>query len=298
MFGRPLPLTSLVVLAAFIATGGVIWLAYGQTLSVQGEPPLVKAAATPLKRAPDDPGGRDVPELGGIGELLADDVDGETDEQLMPAPEQPLSPAEEAIAALAQDGVPDGEAVTPEKRERAAAALKELVDELRANGVETPSGAGGPVNSGTEWTPSPARPADLVAAANDGITPLRNQVEVPRTPESSVVIRSSSPENQIAVTGDTRLGRAKPRFQGTPGGRFRVQLAAVREEADAERAWSQFQDQLGAYVGGLEPFIERADTANGTFYRVQIGPFAEGGNAANLCVELKKQNASCFVVSR
>jgi cell division septation protein DedD len=72
----------------------------------------------------------------------------------------------------------------------------------------------------------------------------------------------------------------------------------VREEDDARRAWSQFQQKLGAAIAGLEPFIERAETKNGTFYRVQIGPFAEGGNAESLCVELKKQDASCFVVSR
>ena len=56
--------------------------------------------------------------------------------------------------------------------------------------------------------------------------------------------------------------------------RFRVQLAAVREEADARRAWDLFVVDLGPVLRDVQPFFERAETANGVFYRVQIGPFA------------------------
>jgi len=48
----------------------------------------------------------------------------------------------------------------------------------------------------------------------------------------------------------------------------------------------------------LDPVIERAETANGTFYRVQVGEFASLGNAEALCDRLKQRNASCFVIRR
>jgi cell division septation protein DedD len=81
-------------------------------------------------------------------------------------------------------------------------------------------------------------------------------------------------------------------------GDYRIQLAAVREEADARRAWDLFLVDLGPVLGGLQPFIERAETANGVFYRVQIGPFASLQEAESLCDQLKQRNASCFVIRR
>lgn len=301
--GRPLPLTTLLVLAVFVATGGIIWLAYGDTGNVQGEPPLIKASVTPLKKAPDDPGGREVAELGGVGELLIDQPEDASDETLMPAPEQPLSPAEAAIASLGQGDTIEELAPSPEKRDQATAALQELVDGLRAGGAAAPGGVGGPVSATTEWRPSPRRPGELGAPRTIG-TASQPTVLQPNEPERRrntdfVDYASRQPAGvQVAAIGDVVPTEEGRRFQGTPGGRFRVQLAAVREENDAERAWSLFQDQLGPYVGGLQPFFEQAETNNGTFYRVQIGPFADSGDAASLCVELKKQNASCFVVSR
>ena len=82
------------------------------------------------------------------------------------------------------------------------------------------------------------------------------------------------------------------------GPTYRIQLAAVRDEADARRAWDLFQLDLGDVLAGLDPVIERAETANGTFYRVQVGEFASLSNAEALCDRLKQRNASCFVIRR
>jgi cell division septation protein DedD len=80
--------------------------------------------------------------------------------------------------------------------------------------------------------------------------------------------------------------------------RFRIQLAAVRDEADARRAWGELAADMGPVLSGVRPFFERAETADGTFYRVQIGPFATQEPAESLCEELKQRNASCFVIRR
>ena len=288
--GRSLPLTTFFVLAVFAATGGIIWLAHGDTGRIVGEPPLVKASATALKQAPDDPGGRTVADLGGVGELLADEPSGVTEERLMPTPEQPLSPEE---AASERDGL----SPKPEERDRARAALEALISELRSED-ETPSGVGGPA---TARFPSPSRPSRARSArpsSSDDATsqpdaaPQPNEPESPRNPD--VFSPDASSNIQLAAIDDEETAR----FRGEPGGRFRVQLAAVREEDDAKRAWALFQDRLGAHVADLEPFFEMAETGNGVFYRVQIGPFADRNVADSLCLELKKQDASCFVVSR
>jgi cell division septation protein DedD len=284
-----LPLTTLVVLAVFAASGVVVWLAYADIGPIHGEPPLIRAAAEPLKQAPDDPGGRRVADLGGIGDLL-DDQSGEiAEERLMPTPEQPLSPAEAAMASLNRSGAAVDELFPdPAQREQAAKALKELVDELRASDLAAPSGVGGPADDPTDRQPSPARGNTRQQARSVG------WAEKPNEPESRGKAGVSRASTEVAELGD---GPA-PRFEGTPGGRYRVQLAAVRGEDDAKRAWSHFREQLGAYIGSLEPYFEMASTDNGTFYRVQIGPFADNSEANSLCLELKKQDTSCFVVSR
>ena len=56
-------------------------------------------------------------------------------------------------------------------------------------------------------------------------------------------------------------------------------------------------DRLGPLVADYEPFYERAETANGVFTRIQLGPIASKEVAERLCVEIQQQNASCFVVS-
>lgn len=298
--GRPLPLTTLIVLAVFAVTGGIVWLAYGETGHLQGEPPLIQASPTPLKRAPDDPGGREVAALGGVGELLADEADALASEQLMPGPEQPLSPAEAAMASLTR-GDPSadaGAASDPVQRDQASAAIKQLVDELRSDGIVSPAGAGGPAGTANDWQPSPSRPNSRDQAQGSGILQQPGDGGDRASDDADGSLTQQPAGFQVATTGEVAEIGDAARFQGSPGGRFRVQLAAVREEDDARRAWSQFQEQLGSTVAGLEPFIERAETGNGIFYRVQIGSFAEGGEAEQLCLELKKQETSCFVISK
>ncbi|MGI9494079.1 MAG: hypothetical protein ACR2QF_16945, partial [Geminicoccaceae bacterium] len=250
--GKSLPLTTFFVLAVFAATGGIIWLAYSDTGKVVGEPPLVRASATPLKQVPDDPGGRTVADLGGVGELLADQPAGVTEEKLMPTPEQPLSPAEAAVASLEKVGGIDRTNANPEERKKAKAALEALISELRLE-ENAPSGVGGPVSARLA---SPARPSKVRARAeeqpsNSDITLQPNEPEPRRNPDISSNV-------QLAVVSEDERSEGVGRFQEAPGGRFLIQLAAVREEEDAKRAWEFFQEQHGAQIGDFEPFFEMA----------------------------------------
>ena len=291
--GRPLPLTAMFVLAVFVASGGIIWLAHGDSSVVIGEPPLIRASQEPLKRNPDDPGGRRVPDLGGVGDLLAGQPGESPEERLMPSPEQPMSPAEAAVASLTE-GVAIEELIDdPAQHEDAREALQALVNELRADGPN--GGVGGPPSA---RLPTPERPGDPVAE-----TAIETVSANPSRQADLAAEEAGDEGDANAVLNELRLAAAsdgaEPQFQDAPlGGQFRVQLAAVREEEDARRAWALFEDRLGAYVDGLQPFFEVANTDNGTFYRVQIGPFFDGADANALCEELQKQDASCFVIRR
>ena len=108
---------------------------------------------------------------------------------------------------------------------------------------------------------------------------------------------SPGPRPRAAATETAALSPTQAPPIATDGD-FRIQLAAVRGQADARRAWELFARDLGPALRGVEPIFERADTVNGVFYRVQIGPFARQEAAESLCEQLKQHNASCFVIRR
>lgn len=276
MFGFRFPLAPLLALSVSALSVGIIWLAYIEAgeMTLDRRPPLVKASTAPLKRSPADPGGSAVADLGGVGDLLRDQPSA-AEERLLPGPEQPVTPAD------------DGGASESEDQRTAQEALEAMVSEATSGrSLEESSGAGGPNPDASVEFPSPARPSGSIETA-EPVTPI---ITTPLEGE-----RSSSPADQPA---ETDVAAASPTFRATANGRYRVQLAAVRAEDDAKRAWELFQQQLGPFISGLQPFFERAETSNGVFYRVQVGPFGETVEADRLCIELKKQAASCFVVSR
>jgi cell division septation protein DedD len=103
---------------------------------------------------------------------------------------------------------------------------------------------------------------------------------------------------QGSAPSETTPAGAPPRAVAAiaPSG-FRIQLAAVRGQDDARRAWADLVERLGPVLADHQPSYERAETANGVFYRIQLGPFASEQAADRLCVEVQRRNASCFVVA-
>jgi cell division septation protein DedD len=144
-------------------------------------------------------------------------------------------------------------------------------------------------------TVPPQKPAPAaVAVAPSTTTEVRPASALTGAPVSAA--RAPARSSEGAAPSRAAAPIATPTVAAD--GEFRIQLAAVRGEADARRAWSLFMGDLGPVLSDIKPIFERADTANGVFYRVQIGPFANQQAAESLCEELKQRNASCFVIRR
>ena len=320
---RPrLLLLGLPMFAVFAAFGAIVWLAYehgSQGPSSVGEPPLVKAPATAIKLAADE-SQEELTEGGEVLDLLSDAAPAEQLERLMPPPEEPLAPVEQAAEPVAPDeagtdlatatepapdSVPAPEpqiATLPREQPQSAPSLAEptpeeaeaALDALLAEVTEQAEPAPEPGQAGANGAaPSAVRPA------------VAPPVPQPTSPTSTAAsgrpsgeVTAIAPDQRPAQSGTTGATGTRPGQVAALDGPFRIQLAAVRDEADARRAWDLVQVDLGPVLSGLEPFIERADTANGVFYRVQIGPFASLQDAEALCDQLKQRNASCFVIRR
>ncbi|PNR00242.1 SPOR domain-containing protein, partial (plasmid) [Azospirillum argentinense] len=96
---------------------------------------------------------------------------------------------------------------------------------------------------------------------------------------------------------------AAPALQPAPapakasgGGNWRVQLAAVRSEAEASTEWKRLTSRHGAALGGLSMQVAKADLGEkGIFYRIQ-GVGLDEERAKSVCAQLKSQNVGCVVV--
>jgi SPOR domain len=248
-----------------------------------GELPATGAAADPgapldqpaqSTSAPDDPGARREAEAA-LARLLAD-VGPAASSVAQPAAEQP---AAEPRAAVGQSAAPAQDAVVAVPATRPASPPSTTAPTIVRR--DTPQVAA-PVDA-------PSREAD------EALTRLLAEVAgLPADVAPEPQAAAESPPERVAA-----LAPADPvENRGSIGPGFRVQLAAVREQDEARRAWANLVDRLGSLVADHEPFYERAETVNGVFYRIQLGPFASEQTADRLCVEVQRRNASCFVVAR
>ena len=332
-------LVGLPMFAVFAAFGAIVWLAYehGSQGPPVGEPPLVKAPAIAIKLGADESQGQDSLADGGeVLDMLSDAPPTEAMERLLPPPEEPLAPVEQASRAArgggrardrdrehAAAGARDHAASRTGDQRRRPAAVASRRPRSRRRRAPTPAPTPEEAEAAldallAEVTAAGRAPAGRGAGAEHAVGarrvhPPQHQQQRVLLPEVRPAVAPPAPVSPFgrpggevtAIAPDRRppAGSSAVADRGSSDvaaldGPYRIQLAAVRDEADARRAWDLFQVDLGPVLSGLEPFIERADTANGVFYRVQIGPFANLQDAEALCDQLKQRNASCFVIRR
>jgi len=80
-----------------------------------------------------------------------------------------------------------------------------------------------------------------------------------------------------------------------PVGKFGVQIAARRSEAEARAAIDEMRAKFPSLLGHEWATINRVSLPQGVFYRVTVGPLGSAQQAAQLCSSLKAQGAACFI---
>ena len=206
-----------------------------------------------------------------------------------PAPNAPAAPASPEVAATGPE--PPREAPSPVKQQAVATpespASKPLstpeeaeatLDALLAEVTAEPDRARIPAQP--ELTPSartePAAPrptpSEEVAVAPPGPVPVARPTPPATVTPPAAEVTPIERDQGVARPSTTvsRPPTSQPSLEEAPdgtnvaalGGNYRIQLAAVREEADARRAWDLFLVDLGPVLSEVQSFIERADTAN------------------------------------
>jgi TPR repeat protein len=77
---------------------------------------------------------------------------------------------------------------------------------------------------------------------------------------------------------------------------YRIQVATVPSETDAEREWRRLKRRHGEALGPLEMDVVPFDTAEGgKLFRLQGGPLDEEGARA-VCVRMREEGSTCLVI--
>ena len=80
------------------------------------------------------------------------------------------------------------------------------------------------------------------------------------------------------------------------GGPYVVQVSAQKTEDEARASFQSLQQKYPGVLGGREATIRRADLGqNQTWYRVQVGAFANSEQATTFCNSLKEAGGQCIV---
>ncbi|HXE69943.1 MAG TPA: SPOR domain-containing protein [Hyphomicrobiaceae bacterium] len=157
----------------------------------------------------------------------------------------------------------------------AAAAASPPADAARILNAETSTAEGAP----------PARRAQASGWAR------QTQVEGERSPrvETGAIASKEEPPRRQAALPEA----------GKKSGHIRIQIAAVRTQAEAKALAAKVMREHAATLAAHEPQIDQTVMGNmGSFYRVLIGPFASAQETQGVCAKLKGAGLDCLVTAQ
>jgi SPOR domain len=296
--------TVVVVLAlAVVGTGAAFAYRTYVGSPRSGEPPIIKADASPTKimPAPSD-GTAKLPDRMGAGdgtekivprEEAPVDVNAKSGPRMVFPPlnqnANPPSAASVAPGGLLPAGGGNGTLPSNEPRKIKTFTVKGDQPDAAAMPVtSTQAQAAKPVPAVREAAapPPPRGPAPSAANANassaNAPMSLSPQAAQPAPVETRPRVAANSPV-QIA-----------PSTSG--GGGYLVQVSSQRNEADAQASYRVLQGKFPSVLGSHAPLIKRADLGDkGVYYRAMVGPFGSPDEASQFCGSLKSAGGQCVV---
>lgn len=253
-----------VAVAVFIA---LAWYAYqtGTDVVPMEDIEIVYPEEGAIRETPEDPGGWQFPDQDrSVYNIISGENQDIKVEKILPAPEQPVERPDMQTQTWMNDNL-NNKKIAKTDAERQMETLKKQEPQ------PAPAAA------------APEKPAEPVSAAAPAVAKAEPVVEeVKMEPEPAEAKAPKAQEKPAAVVSLTRT---------------RLQLGAVRSEQEARDSWNKLTKKFPQLVGGKSLHIERADIPDkGTYYRIQLYPFADKAEADALCKQLDAQGQACFAI--
>lgn len=270
--GRSAVMVASALLGA-IALGGALAYAYKQSGGgiESGDAPIVTADASPVKAAPDAPGGKEFPHKNKlIYDRLTNNATPEA-ERLVPRQEDvavPALPPATATAGLPAAVATSGPAAAEEGGPRRVRTMVVNPD----GSVQAPA----------------AMASDMANQAAAGVPGQPNMMPVP-----AIQPPGAAPQQVAAAAAPAAAAPAA-------ASSYVVQLGSSKSQTDALANFADAQQKYPSLLGSYQPLVRKTDLGpRGTWYRLQVGPMANKDAAYRLCGQLKSQgHGDCLVMAQ
>ncbi len=305
-----------------IALGGALAFAYKQSGGGLGSepPPLVQADATPVKAAPDQPGGKEFPHKNKLIYDRLQNGDAPESEKLVPRQEDvavPAMPASDPAAMPAPVAVTDAAPPTTQALPGAPTMAMAAADETAPDGgprkvktmvvrpdgsVETPQVPALP----TEAAPAGAAPVEAAASPAPAAEPQQLAAVAPPQPAEQPPVQAAPQEAAAPAPAPEPEPKPKPKQQtaaATPQAapsKYVVQVGSKKNQTEALASFADMQQKYPTLLASYRPIVQKADLgAKGVWYRLRIGPISDKAAAGKLCSQLKSQGLpDCLVMAQ
>jgi cell division septation protein DedD len=275
---------TMLALAVLGIVGGFFYLLDGARpqLSDPAALPLVVADAGAFKVKPANPGGMEVPHQDVLvyQELLGQKPEGEA--QVAGSAEAPINVTEQIQETHQQTAVDAAEAPPPTAQAPA-----------NSNKIEVPNTA--PATA--ELDAEPVKPAVISPqpVVSPPAAPIASEVK-PSSPVAKTPPKPAAASKPATKTASSSSKFALPPSSGAVRQPLRLQLAAVRTEADAQAEWKRLQAKFPAlreYSLDVQPLPK---PVGGYHYRVMVGSMPDRAAATGLCQSLQAKKQACSLI--
>ncbi|HKR18908.1 MAG TPA: SPOR domain-containing protein [Stellaceae bacterium] len=262
----------LVVIGAAAASGWPYIKEHFLTPSPPSGPlPVIGPGDEPIKEAPKQPGGMQVPDQDKI--ILNGSAAQPKVEQILPPPPTPLpAPPPTTPPAVTQTPPSQASQPGPSVVTTAPPAVSRSTPPLAAADVSPPA---------------PQQPPQAVPATSSPPPPP------PPPPARPASIAAANPPASSAPAA-TVSGEHVP--QALAGHGWFVQLGAVGSTSAAQAEWTRLKRTQADLLASLSANAVRVERGGGVIYRIEAGPVANGGAASQLCRSLQQRHVACIVV--
>ena len=257
-----------------LLAGGVYW-AFSIASRDVTQIPVVSAQITPMREAPENPGGKATENQGlNVTQVAAMENPPVAETIILAPAAQPLSDEDLPAAKCLQRA---NSATTQEGETELAVDVNALADAIIAG--EKPL---------SDIQPMPVR----VEGANIEQA-LRMALAVDETPSGL-----SPPRTTIRPKLRPTATQAAVRVPTAPtiaAGSALVQFGAYDSQAVAEQEWTRISAKLASFLGSQTRVIQKAESGGRTFYRLRAAGFSDIAEARRFCSAVSEK-AECYSV--
>jgi hypothetical protein len=306
------------MLGLFVVVGGLLGLAlfsYNQgrkermadaTATIEPESPYVRQQPTEADNA-------ELPTENNEVYNTMDSAASEGGLRSLPTAVPPVAGEESAGTTSYVTGNGGSTTAQAKKDEKAANAPGGLLPSQIVGQVGNAPAASAPVSLGAPMALAPnaattnTTAADVAAATSRYTAPMRELPPVATpvlTPKVvSALPTKSVPASPVAVAVNTPKAVVPVRpiapaaSAPVSSGTVKIQLAAVKERAAAEKAWRDLSGRYGSVLQGMRPVYQSVTLpGTGTVYRLQAAGFSSVQAATSACNQLKSSGQGCYLV--